>query len=246
MRLFSTDIDGTIFNGPESAEIFAEFWNFLSERPESPLLVYNTGRGLVDALQLIDSTELPVPDFLISGVGTEIYRPGDGQKLEAWSDRLGHEWSVDVVQEVMSRSQQARPQPPECQGAHKSSWFWIDADPEEIQETVARIESRGIRVQAVYSSNRDLDLLPLRANKGNAVAWLMEHLGLSGGDVVVAGDSGNDASMYQVPGVRGVLVANAELALVDAVSHLGHFRATKVCAAGVREGLEHHLKNPKS
>lgn len=246
MRLFSTDIDGTIFDGPESAALFANFWKSLSERPEPPLLVYNTGRGLEDALQLIDSTELPVPDFLICGVGTEIYRPAEGQLMGAWSDQLGHEWDVDIVKEVVSQSTQASPQPPDCQGAHKCSWFWIDADPKEIQDMVALIESRGIRVQAVYSSKRDLDFLPLRANKGNAIAWLSEHLGFTGGDVVVAGDSGNDASMYQVPGVRGVLVANAESALVDAVSHLGHFRATKVCAEGVREGLEHHLKNSNS
>lgn len=48
MLLFSTDIDGTIFDGPETAEIFAAFWKNLQKLPERPLLVYNTGRLLSD------------------------------------------------------------------------------------------------------------------------------------------------------------------------------------------------------
>ena len=245
MRLFSTDIDGTIYDGPESAGLFCEFWTSLRDREEPPILVYNTGRELADTLSLIEETGLPVPDFLICGVGTVIYCPQEAETLDAWGEHLGQDWDFDIVWGTVLEHGRARPQPDACQNPHKCSWFWEDAEPEAIEAVVAKVEERGVRVQAIYSSNRDLDFLPVRANKGNAIAWLGERLEVPGSGIVVAGDSGNDSSMYGVDGVRGVLVSNAEPALVEAVRKVSPFRASQACAAGVIEGLEHHLNRSR-
>lgn len=241
MRLFSTDIDGTIYDGPESADLFANFWASMRERESPPLLVYNTGRELDDALSLIESTALPVPDYLICGVGTVIFHPEKQSKLEAWNEHLAQEWDFDIVWGTVIEQQKARPQPDSCQNPHKCSWFWEDAEADEIRALVDLIAERGVRAQAIYSSNRDLDFLPVRANKGNAVSWLGQEIGVATKEIVVAGDSGNDSSMYAVDGVRGVLVSNAEAALVEATRKVSPFHASQPCAAGVIEGLKHHL-----
>jgi sucrose-6F-phosphate phosphohydrolase len=237
MRLFSTDIDGTVFDGPENAARFAQFWSTLQDVPEAPLLVYNTGRGVADARNLIAETSLPRPDFVICGVGTEIFHEAESRLMSAWHEVLAADWDFAAVHAWVSEQSPARPQPEECQNAYKCSWFWEDADREAVQKLASDLKAQGLRVQAVYSSNRDLDFLPEKANKGNAVSWLARHLQLETSEIIVAGDSANDASMYEVEGVRGVLVANAEEALIEAVSAFSPFRASLPCAAGVVEGL---------
>ncbi len=234
MLLFSTDIDGTIYDGPRSAAIFSDFWKSTTE---DRLLVYNTGRSLNDTRLLIEEVDLPKPDFLICGVGTTIHDCAAGRTLDEYRMRIGVDWNFDVVHEVVSAQTAARPQPDDCQNANKCSWFWENAAPSVIDAVVAEIEQRGVKAQAVYSSNVDLDILPVRANKGNAVRWLAEHLGIGLGDVVVAGDSGNDSRMYGIEGVKGIVVANAEAALVDAVREHGPYFASSACAEGVVEGL---------
>ena len=234
MLLFSTDIDGTIYDGPETAALFADFWGQM----EGPtILAYNTGRALDDARQLIEAVGLPRPDFLICGVGTTIYDVAGNETLDAYHIQIGQDWDFDVVHEVVAALTAARPQPPECQNANKCSWFWEDASPDVIDAVIEEIARRGVKAQAVYSSNIDLDFLPLGANKGNALRWLAEHLGVDLEKVVVAGDSGNDSRMYGVPGVRGIVVSNSEPTLVDAVRQFDPFFATLPCAHGVVEGL---------
>jgi hydroxymethylpyrimidine pyrophosphatase-like HAD family hydrolase len=89
----------------------------------------------------------------------------------------------------------------------------------------------------VYSSSRDLDILPKYANKGNALEWLLKHLQISGFETLVAGDSGNDSAMFLIPGVRGIVVENAQPELVEATLGLPCYRAQSICADGVLEGL---------
>lgn len=241
MLLFSTDIDGTIFDGPESASRFAGFWKEIRNGLEVPLLVYNTGRSLDDARNLVATTALPRPDYFICGVGTEISDEAASCLMDGWHDELEESWDFDAVFEVVSRQPAARPQPRECQNPFKCSWFWEDADRAAIRELTEMLARRGIRSQAIYSSNRDLDFVPEKANKGNAAAWLANRLGIPAREVVVAGDSGNDASMFHIEEARGILVANAEPVLVETVACRNPYRAKQPCTAGVIEGLAHLL-----
>ncbi|MCB1230318.1 MAG: HAD-IIB family hydrolase [Verrucomicrobiae bacterium] len=242
MRLFSTDIDGTIYDGPESAALFSKYWTSLRSAGSTPLLVYNTGRAIDETKRLVEETDLPEPDFLICGVGTVIHQVSDSENFEEWGEHLEQDWNFDLVWEVVEEHGEPRPQPDHCQNRHKCSWYWDNAEPENLERLVGLIEARGIRVQAIYSSNRDLDFLPVRANKGNALAWLGERVGIGNEAIVVAGDSGNDASMYEVEAVRGILVANAELALVESVRKISPYHASQPCAAGVIEGLDYHRR----
>ncbi len=243
MLLFSTDIDGTIFDGPETAEIFAAFWKNLQELPEKPILVYNTGRLLGDVQALVESTSLPAPNYIISGVGTEIFDCSASSEVEAWNESLSGSWNFDSVYELISsKVSDIEPQPDECQNPFKCSWFYYDKAREDLDRIATMLESAGIDAQVIYSSNRDLDLLPAGANKGNALKWLAAWKGIPLQHVAVAGDSGNDASMFLVDEVYGVVVSNAEEALAHAVSGGNIFMAKQPCARGVIEGLKNFLE----
>ena len=64
--------------------------------------------------------------------------------------------------------------------------------------------------------------------------------------VLVAGDTGNDISMFQLPGVQGIVVENAQPELTEALVKIPTFNATRVGADGVLEGLEHFRVIPST
>lgn len=238
MLLFSTDIDGTVYDGPDSAKVFSTFWKDTQKRAAAPLLVYNSGRSLADTLQLLESTHLPDPHYLISGVGTEIFDFQNKQTLDDWNKELFESWDFDTVKRlVQAAGDGIQMQPDDCQNPFKCSWFWKDRSAEEIQALATLLQNAGIKAQIVYSSDRDLDVIPERANKGNALRWLAVRLGIPLEQITVAGDSGNDASMFLLEGVRGILVANAETSLIEATADRNVVRSSLPCVAGVIAAL---------
>lgn len=239
MLLFSTDIDGTVYDSDESAELFATFWESLQGGQSSPLLVYNTGRSIEDTIELIKRTPLPRPDYIIGGVGTKIIDFRHDVTIDNWDIVLSENWNFDEVREtVRNHCPTLEPQPDECQNPHKCSWFWHDKSVDEIAGLRTALEDAGLETQVVYSSDRDLDILPRKANKGNAIAWLAGRLEIPLDEIVVAGDSGNDLSMFLVGKSKGIVVSNAEAALLDVASKRGAFIASLPCAAGVVEGIQ--------
>ena len=96
----------------------------------------------------------------------------------------------------------------------------------------------GLSAQVIYSTDQDLDVLPLAANKGNAITWLARHLDVGLDEVVVAGDSGNDSSMFLLEGVRGIAPGNASPELLREIKGADAYLASRTCASGVVEGLK--------
>lgn len=242
MLLFSTDIDGTIFDGPETARLFADFWRQLRLLPVPPLLAYNTGRLLGDVQNLVEATSLPESDFIIAGVGTQIFNTARSEQVHEWNEVLSGRWDFEKVRStIQDHIEEIEIQPEEFQNDFKCSWFYHNKTREDLDQIRELLASADVDAQVIYSSNRDLDILPLGANKGNALRWLASAEGIPLNRVAVAGDSGNDSSMFLVEDVFGVVVSNAEDALVQAVDGLEVYLSQMPCAHGVVEGLRLHL-----
>jgi len=87
---------------------------------------------------------------------------------------------------------------------------------------------------------RHVDIIPAHAGKANAILFLCRFFGISQSNVVAAGDSGNDADLFTC-GFRGIVVSNAEPALVEAAQKQDPAKvyfSKRSYAAGVEEGLE--------
>ncbi len=239
IRLFSSDLDGTLIGNPEATHRFKIVWTGLS--PEArPLLVYNSGRLVDDLRRFVDNGTLPAADYYVGGVGSQIFDAGAGRMLDELHAHLADGWDGTAVRELVAKFPGVRPQSPEFQHEFKSSWFLDRATPGSIRELKRRLADAGLRVKIVYSSSRDLDVLPYQATKSGALAWLCARLGVPLDTVLVAGDTGNDASMFRLPGVRGIIVENALPELFEATVDVPTYSSRQILADGVLDGLCHY------
>jgi HAD superfamily hydrolase (TIGR01484 family) len=221
--LLCSDLDRTLIpNGtdPESPRARTALAH-LTAHPKLRL-AYVSGRdkNLVD--QAIREYGLPEPDFVIGDVGTSMYRIIGGRWLPhpAWEEEIGRNWHGNGRDDIVRllndlESNGFLLQPPEKQNRYKVSYYTglSNAAP-SLEDKIADIlDGHGIAAHIVRSRDETarcelLDILPRRANKLEAIRFLMAEEGLDESRVVFAGDSGNDLDVL-TSGLRAILVNNA-------------------------------------
>jgi sucrose-6F-phosphate phosphohydrolase len=239
IKFLSFDIDETLIDSRTKSNQFYKRW-LKSKFKRTPKLCFNSGRLLDDQLDLIDKKMLPRPDYIISGVGTNIYDFKKKTVIKEFSQILEEGWNLEKVSHVIERlNNNIQKQPDEFLNDYKSSWFLDNATEEDIQKIEHRLEEEGLDVNVVYSSSRHLDILPKWANKGNSLQWLLKFLKIKPEEAIVAGDSGNDSAMFKIPGINGIVVGNSQPELFHETRSMNVYYSEKLGSNAVFEGLEH-------
>lgn len=228
--LLVTDLDGTLL-GDELA-----LQSFRLHRESIPVrmrLVYASGRLVEDVKALIVERNLCSPDAIIGGVGTQIEYSG-GVAVD-WC-RPSTNWNAASIRAILA---ELTIQPERFQTDYKVSFYLLGASSRRLAFLSERLAVAGIDADLIYSSNRDLDVVPRGISKGSAARFLVNRWGIDARRVIVCGDTANDLSLFQSP-FCGVVVANClpELQRLDGPNI---FFATKNHAAGVLQGIEYWL-----
>ncbi len=230
--LFVSDVDDTLL-GDDKA--LAHLASVLKDDREHFALAFNSSRPCASLRQsLAEHSLLPQPDYLIGALGTEIEHRESGEMLEEYSRSFAADWQRDEVAALVE-GLGFEAHAPEYQTPFKASYHVPGTD--NYQRVMARLAKTDLRVKAIYSAERNLDIIPIAAGKGKAADYLRRRIGLPGDRVVVAGDSANDLDMFVSP-FKGIIVANADPVL-KALSGHNVYHAASPYATGVLEGLRH-------
>lgn len=228
----AADIDGTLLGGTQNA---MKILRHRFARRRSWRLILATGRGLRSILPLLENREIPPPDYIIGDLGGTVVQGSTLSPVQPLQDEIDQLWpGADTVRWALRNFTGLIPQ--QVPMSRRCSFLASRRDvTPELREAVA-----SIGCDACFSNGKFLDIIPSGVSKGSTLRRLMAHEGIGGESVVVAGDTLNDLSLFQMR-LKGVIVGNAERDLVRRASrHAGVYLAKREGADGILEGLRHH------
>ncbi len=229
--LLATDLDGTFLAG--SAEDRLRLYQLINAHPDIQL-AYVTGRGRESVLPLLSDPTLPTPDYVICDVGATVVEGPSQQPVQPLQAQIDALWPGDrAVLEALGEhpdiERQDVPQERRC-----SFFCASDAISDQFRGAVEQLGC-----DLLYSADRYLDVLPRGVNKGSTLERLIEHLGIDRDDILVAGDTLNDLSMYE-QGFKGVCVGESEKPLLRATAGNARvLQAARPGCGGILEAIEH-------
>lgn len=236
-RLLVFDLEGTLI-GPQNTGL-EHLQRLLQQARDSLVLVYVSGQHVDEHLKALENHNLLVPDYIVTSVGTEIFRMPGASPLDEWQRYIQPGFDREVIAAFIANyGAELDPQPEAAQTPLKISYFLKGASPTRLAEMHRALIRAGFPARIVYSRSLYLDIIPERASIGTAVKYLVDSLVLFPNQVYVCGDSGNDIELFQY-GFHGIVVGNASRELREAVELRAYF-SHATYAEGILEGLNHY------
>lgn len=236
-HLVVSDLDNTLTGCSNGVDRFARF---LKRRHDFGFVVA-TGRSIVEARRLFREWGLPTPLAWITSVGSEIYleKSEDLARDEIFAKQISEDWEPERIDDLLADQPDLVSQAHYEQRAFKRSYFAKDA--EQTVEIENLLRSKGIRARVIFSHDRLLDILPIKAGKAAAMRHVAGMFGVAAQNVFAAGDSGNDADMLTVC-ENAILVGNHASEIAKLASRPNVYLTKRSNASGTLEGLLAHQR----
>ncbi len=231
-----SDIDNTLIGDQEGLE---RLLGWLHENAGKVAFGIATGRALESTVKVLKEWNLPTPDVLITSVGTEINYGFDLRPDTGWEKHIRHLWRPDDLLRALMEIPGIKPQLKENQRKFKISYNVTPELLPPLSEISEHLLSFNLNANIIYSHQAYLDILPVRASKGQAIRYLAYKWGLPLNAFLVAGDSGNDAEMM-LGDTLGVIVGNHSPELISLRGHHQVYFAKACNAWGILEGIDHY------
>jgi sucrose-phosphate synthase len=236
-RALFTDLDQNLLGNPDSLK---EFVRVIQENRRCTTFGIATGRRLDSALKVMRKYHIPLPDVLITSLGTEIYYMPHLTRDSAWSHHIDHMWRRRSVMRVLNELPGLKLQQKSEQSKYKISYYYDPSIAPDVNEIVHLLHQYDQSVNVVLAFGQYLDVVPARASKGFALRWFAEMWGIPLEHILAAGGSGADEDMMR-GNTKSVVVANRhheELSELADIEHI--YFADKPFAEGILQAIEHY------
>jgi len=236
-KIIITDIDNTLLGDEYALE---EFISLLDSNRRKTGFAAATGRSIDSAVNVLNENAIPLPDVLISSVGSEIFYNDNGKLVysKGWDTHIAHFWKREAVVDVLKDFNFLECQESAAQRKYKISYF-IQGGEESLQKIKDALMKNKLRVNLIYSHGNFLDVLPYRASKGKAIRYLSYGWNIPYKNILIAGDSGNDIEMLKGE-MLGVVVANYSAELEPLKGSNRIYFAERSNAGGIIDGIKYY------
>jgi len=235
-RALFTSLDLNLIGDPQS---LSQLLDEVKANHKQVIFGIATGRRLGNALSALRQHQIPVPDVLITGQGTEIHYATGLTKDAAWQRHINHLWNAQAVRDVLHEVHGLTLQPNSEQSDFQISYF-IDSSVVNVQEIQQLLQRSDLAVNVVNSFGQFLDILPVRASKGLALRWCAEQLDFPLQNTLVAGVSGADADMLIGNTLGTVVDSRHRNELTSLASSENVFFSNAAYAAGIIEAISYY------
>ncbi|MGV7221801.1 MAG: HAD-IIB family hydrolase [Nitrospinales bacterium] len=234
-KIIISDIDHTLTGDEESLQ---ELLKMINNSHKGVGFGMATGRTIESTMKLLAVAGIPVPDVLITSVGSEIYYMGKFIRDNGWTFHIRQKWERNRIEKLLSSLPFLKIQENETQREFKLSYF-MDPGKDRLQTINDILLKNRCRYNLVYSHDQFLDILPQRASKGKAIRYLSYKWEIPLENFLVAGDSGNDEEMLKGEPL-GVVVGNYSQELEKLRGRRKVYFSKKNYAAGVIDGIRRY------
>lgn len=234
-RLIITDLDNTLTGDEESLR---QFIKVIQENDHVGLGIA-TGRRLDSAMGLIEELGLPRPDLMMTDAGTQLHY---GEHLTpdlSWRKQIDYAWKPDEVRALLDGLPGFFQQDETHQSEYKISYEIDTSLAPPLNVIKKTLREAGLRAKVVVSLGMYLDVVPVRGGDEMSMRHLLWKWGFPPEEVLVAGDSGNDAGML-LGRTLGVVVGNHSEELNRLKGRPRIYFAQARHAAGILEGIEYY------
>ena len=201
-----------------------------------------TGRRLDSTLSVLKKYNIPVPDILITSLGTEIYYAPELTPSSNWAQHINHLWQPAAVKRLLDDQPGLYPQDEQEQSRFKISYHYDAGLPgaPSIEQINSMLRKEEQTVNVIFSFGQYLDIVPIRASKGLALRYISRLWAIPLENILVAGGSGADEDIMRGNTLAVVVANRHKEELSDLIDIDRIYFAKRSYAAGILEAIDHY------
>ncbi len=236
-RALFTDLNLSLIGDDEALK---ELLQVVRANRERLLFAISTGLRRRTALRLMHKHGIPEPDILVTSAGTRIcYAPKLADDPH-WRGHIAWQWTPEIVRRVLDDVPGLVRRERKYHSAFKISYKLAEQGGPSIGDIEARLRQAEQSVNVLFSHQRLVNVVPVRASKGHALRYVAGRFGLPLERVLAIGGSGADEDMMRGNTLAAVVGNRAHEELVGLEPGQNIYFASRPFAGGILEAIDRY------